>query len=188
VGGGESGGTELSVSATTRSPRPGEKDGVSYHFVSDEEFRRMIDYDDFLEYAEVFGGFYGTPKHAVMGKLEEGRDVLLEIDVQGALQVKRNYPESILVFILPPTIGELQRRIEGRGSESAEQIEKRVSEATREIGAISAYDYYVVNEDIEKTVAELNEILSGRHPRMAPEEALEIIKRFNAGTVGTTIR
>jgi guanylate kinase len=181
---GESNGPELSVSATTREPRPGEKDGVSYHFVTDEEFRRMIARGDFLEYAEVFGRFYGTPRHEVMRKLEEGRDILLEIDVQGALQVKRNYPESILVFVLPPSIDELRKRIEGRGTESAEQIATRVNEATREIGAIGAYDYAVVNDDIGKTVAELKEIMKGRHTLMAREEAQEIVERFNADATG----
>jgi guanylate kinase len=184
AGDGESGGPELSVSVTTRGPRPGEKDGVSYHFVADEEFRRMVDRGDFLEYAEVFDQFYGTPRRAVMKQLEEGRNVLLEIDVQGALQVKRNYPESVLVFVLPPSIGELKKRIVGRGTENAEQIAKRVSEATREIGAIGSYDYAVVNEDIGKTVAELKEIMGGRRARMTREEAREIVERFNADTAG----
>jgi guanylate kinase len=187
AGDSESGGPELSVSVTTRTPRPGEKDSVSYYFVTDEEFRRMIDCGDFLEYAEVFGRFYGTPKSVVMRKLNEGRDVMLEIDVQGALQVKRNYPESILVFVLPPSISELKKRIEGRGSESAEQIAKRLGEATREIGAIGAYDYAIVNDDIDKTVAELKEIISGRHARMASEEAREIVERFNADAAGIAI-
>jgi guanylate kinase len=187
AGDGEAGDPELSISATTRAPRPGEKNGVSYHFVTDEEFRRMIDNDDFLEYAEVFDRFYGTPKRAVMRKLEEGHDVLLEIDVQGALQVKRNYPKSILVFILPPSIGELKKRIEGRGSESAEQIMKRLGEAAREIGTIDAYDYAIVNDDIDKTVAELKDVMSGRRTRMDQEEAREIIDRFRADAAGIVI-
>jgi guanylate kinase len=187
TGVGTSDGPELSVSVTTRTPRPGERDGVSYHFVTDEEFRRMIDCDDFLEYAEVFGKFYGTPKSAVISKLEEGLDVLLEIDVQGALQVKRNYPKSILVFVLPPSIGELKRRIEGRGSESAEQIAKRLGESAREIGEIGAYDYAIVNDDIGKTVAELKEVMSGRRARMVHEEARGIVERFNADAAGIAI-
>jgi guanylate kinase len=184
TGGGEANSPVLSVSATTRAPRPGEKDGVSYHFVTDEEFRGMIDRRDFLEYAEVFGCFYGTPRRTIVRTLEEGRDVLLEIDVQGALQVKRNYPESILVFVLPPSIRDLKKRIEGRGSESAAQIAKRVGEATREIAEIGAYDYAVVNDDIAKTVAEIKEIMGGRHARMADGEAREIIARFNADAMG----
>jgi guanylate kinase len=177
---GGSGGPDLSVSVTTRKPRRGERDGVSYHFVTDEAFRSMIDCGNFLEYAEVFGRFYGTPRDSVIEKLREGRDVLLEIDVQGALQVKRNYPESILVFILPPSLEELRRRIEGRGSENAGQIAKRLGEATREIGAISVYDYAIVNNDIGKTVAELREIIGGRRARMTRGEAQEIVGRFNA--------
>ncbi|MDR2163776.1 MAG: guanylate kinase [Clostridiales Family XIII bacterium] len=172
------GGPLLSVSVTTRRPRPGEEDGVSYRFVTEQEFRSIISHGGFLEYAEVFGELYGTPRDAVMETLERGRDVLLEIDVQGALQVKSGYPESILIFILPPSPGEQRRRIEGRGSEDAEQIAKRVGEAAREIGAIRAYDYAVVNDDVDRAVAELKEIMSGRRPGLTREDAEDIAARF----------
>jgi guanylate kinase len=174
------GGPALSVSVTTRKPRPGEKDGVSYHFVTEDVFRALIDEGGFLEYAEVFGGFYGTPKSSVTETLDEGRDVLLEIDVQGAMQVKRNYPESILVFILPPSLGDLRKRIEGRGSESDAQIAQRVGEAAREVGAVVHYDYAVVNDDIGKAVAEIKDILEGRHAVLTKEEATGIAARFKA--------
>jgi guanylate kinase len=168
----------LSVSMTTRAPRPGEKDGESYYFVTEGEFRAMITEGGFLEYAEVFGGLYGTPKRPVMETLEAGRDVLLEIDVQGALQVKRNCPESVLIFILPPSLDEQRRRIEGRGAENAEQTAKRMEGAAREIGEIRSYDYAVVNDDLGRAVAELREIMAGRRARLTPGEADGIVRRF----------
>jgi guanylate kinase len=179
------GGPSLSVSMTTRKPRPREKDGVSYRFVMEDEFRAMIARGGFLEYAEVFGAFYGTPKDAVMKTLEEGRDVLLEIDVQGALQVKRNYPGSVLIFILPPSLDEQRRRIEGRGSESAEQIARRMDEAAREIGRIGDYDYAVTNDDVGRAVSDVRKIMAGRRARLTRGEADDIKRRFsgNAGTL-----
>jgi guanylate kinase len=171
-------GLTLSVSMTTRAPRPREKDGVSYYFVSADEFARQVARGGLLEHAEVFGNHYGTPKEPVLRTLDEGRDVLLEIDVQGALQVKANYPESLLVFILPPSMDELRRRIEGRGSESAGQIERRLDEAGREIGEIGAYDYAVVNDDIGRAVREVKSIIAGRHARLTEEDAERIIAQY----------
>ena len=121
----------LSVSATTRSPRKGEVRGVSYYFMEDGEFRSEIEAGGFLEYADVHGHFYGTPKAPVLEKLAEGRDVILEIDVQGAMQVKETYPEGVFIFILPPSLGELRRRIEDRGTESREDIELRLGKLFR---------------------------------------------------------
>jgi guanylate kinase len=115
----------------------------------------------------------------MMDTLESGRDVLLEIDVQGALQVKRNYPESVLIFILPPSLDALKKRIEGRGAESAGQIAKRVGEAAREIGEIGSYDYAVVNDDVSGAIAEVNEIMNGRRTRLSREKAADIARRFN---------
>jgi len=172
-------GIELSVSMTTRAPRPGEKEGVSYLFTTEDAFRAKIRESGFLEYAEVFGNLYGTPKDPVMLVLDKGNDVLLEIDVQGALQVKKNYPASLLVFILPPSLAELRKRIEGRGSENAEQIARRLNEAAREIGAIEAYDYAVVNESIGSAVNEVKEIMKGRHARLARAEATQIADCFS---------
>jgi guanylate kinase len=168
---------------TTRRPRPGEVDGESYHFVTDEVFQSVVDEGGFLEYAEVFGNRYGTPKGPVMGLLDEGRDILLEIDVQGALQVKRNFPESILVFILPPSLDDLRERIVRRGAESAEQVDKRTREAEREIAELCSYDYVVVNDDVGRAVAGLNDIMEGRRDRVCEEEARGIIERFRADAV-----
>jgi guanylate kinase len=179
---------ELSVSMTTRAPRPDEKEGVSYRFTTEDAFRTKIKEDGFLEYAEVFGNLYGTPKDPVMEILRDGRDVLLEIDVQGALQVKENYPESLLVFILPPSLAELRKRIEGRGSENAAQIARRLSKAAGEIGAIGAYDYAVVNEDIGRAVKAVRAIMKGRYTRLAREEANEIADRFSKEAITTPPR
>jgi guanylate kinase len=121
-----------------------------------------------------------------METLEAGRDVLLEIDVQGALQVKRNCPESILIFILPPSLDEQRRRIEGRGAENAEQTAKRVAEAAREIGAIRSYDYAIVNDDLDRAVAEVREIMAGRRARLTREEADELARRFS-GSAGSSV-
>jgi guanylate kinase len=184
-GGEDPGAPVLSISMTTRKPRPGEVDGVSYRFVTEDAFRSMISLGGFLEYAEVFGNLYGTPKEPVMRILAEGRDVLLEIDVQGALQVKRNCPDSILIFILPPSLGEQKRRIKGRGAESAEQVEERVGKAVREIEAVGSYDYAVVNDNIRNAIAEVKAIMAGRRARLTPEEAEDIAGRFseNAASV-----
>ncbi|MDR0518429.1 MAG: guanylate kinase [Clostridiales Family XIII bacterium] len=169
---------ELSVSMTTRKPRFGEKDGKSYYFVTEDEFRAEIGKGGLLEYAEVFGCLYGTPKEPVLAALERGSNVLLEIDVQGALQVRENHPDSLLVFILPPSLAELRRRIRHRGSETAEQVAGRLSKAVSEISAIVKYDYAVVNNHLGRAVAELREVIEGRHARLKAAEAAEIAKRF----------
>ncbi|MDR0596233.1 MAG: guanylate kinase [Clostridiales Family XIII bacterium] len=171
-------GMELSVSMTTRKPRPGEKDGKSYYFVTEGEFRSQIGKGGFLEYAEVFGCMYGTPKEPVLAALDRGSNVLLEIDVQGALQVRGNYPESQLVFILPPSLAELRRRIRHRGSETQEQVARRLDKAVSEIAVISEYDYAVVNNSLTHAVAELREVIEGRHDRLEAAEAADIAKRF----------
>ena len=139
----------LSVSATTREPRPGEQDGVSYYFLTDDEFRSKIDASGFLEYASVHGHFYGTPKAPVLEKLKEGYDVILEIDVQGAMKVKESYADGIFIFILPPSLEELRNRIVHRGTESEADIELRMGKAEAEMDYLSHYDYYVVNDDLE---------------------------------------
>ena len=126
----------LSTSMTTRKPREGEVDGVSYFFVSKEDFIKGIEAEDFLEYAEVFGNYYGTPKSKVMEKLERGIDVILEIDVQGAIAVKEKYSEAVMIFILPPSHKELRRRLNKRGTEEKDVIELRLSEAAREISCL----------------------------------------------------
>ena len=148
-----------SVSCTTRSPREGEMHGREYFFLTKEEFLRRVAEEDFLEYDEHFGNFYGTPKSFVLETLKE-KSVILEIDVVGALNAKRIYPDSILVMIAPPSVEELKRRLTGRGTESAESIENRLSRLEYELSQKDKYDYVVVNDDLEKAINALEEILN----------------------------
>ena len=168
---------ELSVSMTTRNPRTGETEGESYYFVSKEEFLRKIDASGFLEYAEVYGNFYGTPKQPVIDKLSAGTDVILEIDMQGALKVKENYPDGVFIFILPPSMSELRKRLTGRGTETAEAIEMRLGETLKELSYIDKYDYCVVNGQLEEAVARVKAIVTAEHSRVT-FTAEELISRY----------
>jgi len=150
---------QVSVSATTREPRNGEVDGKNYFFKTKEEFKSMIEADNLMEYAQVYDNYYGTPKQFVIDKIESGNDILLEIDIQGALQVRKRYPEGIFVFILPPSMKELKHRIIGRGSETEESLEKRFSSAYEEIDFIKKYDYYIINDELNKAVDTLESII-----------------------------
>lgn len=150
---------KLSVSATTRKPRNGEVHGVNYFFIEKEEFTKMIENGEFLEYAQIYDNFYGTPKAAIIECLEKGQDVILEIEMQGARQIKEVYPEGVFIFVLPPSLEELKSRIVGRGTETQEEIEKRFSYAFEEINQIVNYDYFIVNEDIEKSVSDVEAII-----------------------------
>lgn len=150
---------KLSVSATTRKPRNGEVHGVNYFFIEKEEFTKMIENGEFLEYAQIYDNFYGTPKDAIIECLEKGQDVILEIEMQGARQIKEVYPEGVFIFVLPPSLEELKSRIVGRGTETQEEIEKRFSCAFEEINQIVNYDYFIVNEDIEKSVSDVEAII-----------------------------
>lgn len=149
----------LSISATTRVPRAGEIDGRHYHFLSAEVFRKMIEDDELLEWAEVFGNYYGTPRKFVEEKLAKGQNIILEIDVQGALQVKEKFPEAILVFVKPPSMQELRRRIESRGTENKETREKRLQEAARELEFAKEYDCVIINDDLENALNDLKQII-----------------------------
>lgn len=151
----------VSVSATTRNPRVGEEHGKNYYFISKEEFEKKIKADEFLEYAQVYGNYYGTPKSKIFELLEEGRDVLLEIDIQGALQVKEAYEEGVFIFILPPSMEELYNRILNRGSESPESLNTRMKSAYEEINFISKYNYAVINynDKIDDTVSKIESII-----------------------------
>ena len=151
---------KLSVSATTRKPRNGEVHGVNYFFIEKEEFTKMIENGEFLEYAQIYDNFYGTPKSAIIECLEKGQDVILEIEMQGAKQIKEVYPEGVFIFVLPPSLEELKSRIVGRGTETQEEIEKRFSCAFEEINQIVNYDYFIVNEDIEKSVNDVEAIIA----------------------------
>ena len=145
----------LSVSYTTRPPRPGETDGRDYHFVTRERFEEMLAADEFLEHAEVYGNFYGTSKGSIERDLENGRDVLLEIDWQGAEQVKRHFPQSASIFILPPTFNALRTRLAGRGQDSEEVIERRLAAAASDVAHAEAFDYIIVNDDFDQALQDL---------------------------------
>lgn len=151
---------KLSVSATTRTPRPGEIDGVHYHFVDDAQFDRMIEEDDFYEWAPVFGHRYGTPKGLIRNALKEGQDFLFDIDWQGTQQLyQKDQQDVVRVFILPPSIDELERRLRSRGTDADEVIAARMERARAEISHWDAYDYVVINEDVNACFAKVREIL-----------------------------
>lgn len=168
---------EFSVSMTTRPAREGEVHGKDYYFVSEEEFLANVERGNFLEHARVFDNLYGTPKDMVMKQLVKGRNIILDIDVQGALQVKKAMPEAIMIFLLPPSLDELRRRLEGRATDSQDVIEKRLGQALNEIKLIGEYDYYVVNDEIEKAVSEVKSIMTAEKCRV-PDKATEIIKNY----------
>ena len=170
-------GNEFSVSMTTRAPRGEEVDGKDYYFVSKEEFLEHVERGNFLEHATVFDNYYGTPKDMVLKRLERGRNVLLDIDVQGGLQVKAAMPEAVLIFILPPSLSELRKRLEGRGTETAELVEKRLSKAVNEIKLIGEYDYYIVNDTREEAAALAKSILASECARV-PDKVMPIIRKY----------
>lgn len=145
----------LSISYTTRAPRPGELDGVHYHFVGREDFQARLERGEFLESAEVYGNYYGTSQPWIEAEMAAGRDILLEIDWQGAAQVRRLMPRAKSIFILPPSIAELRRRLEGRGTDSAEVIAKRMAAAAEDVSHALEFDYLVVNEDFDAALADL---------------------------------
>lgn len=156
----------LSVSATTRNPREGEVHGVNYYFITKETFMQKVDEEDFLEYAEVYGNCYGTPKSNVEKMLEEGKDVILEIDIQGALKVKENFSEGVFIFILPPSMEELKQRIIKRGSETEESLMRRFKSAYQEINYVSKYNYAVVNDTLDVAVSKVEGIIAAEKCRV----------------------
>lgn len=157
----------LSISATTRSPRPGESHGREYFFVSEEEFEEMIREEALVEYARYVNNYYGTPKAYVMEQLEQGRDVILEIEIQGALKVKEAYPDTLLLFVSPPDAGELKKRLVNRGTEDEAAIDSRLSRAFQEAQGVEQYDYFVINDDLEECVQEVHSIIRNEHARVA---------------------
>lgn len=168
---------KLSVSMTTRKPRPQETEGVNYYFVNRDEFEGKIADGGFLEYAQVFENYYGTPRDAVIEDLNAGRDVILEIDTQGAIQIKEAYPEAVFIFILPPSMEELKRRITNRGTEDARSMRLRLSEALREIEYVDKYDYAVVNDYLEEAVENVMSIIRAEHLKVT-EDIRDIIDRI----------
>jgi guanylate kinase len=148
-----------SISATTRNIREGEIEGKNYYYITKEKFKEMINQDEFLEWAKVYDNYYGTPKRKIEEKLNKGLDVLLEIDIQGALQIKEKFPKGVFIFIIPPSIDELKKRIVERGTDSLEVIDKRMRNVQNELNFISEYDYLVVNDVIEKAYEKLKSII-----------------------------
>ncbi|MDV4151226.1 guanylate kinase [Clostridium sp. AL.422] len=156
----------ISVSATTRAPREGEVEGINYYFLSREAFEEKVKKNGFLEYANVHGNFYGTPKVNVEKMLDEGKDVILEIDIQGALQVKENFKEGVFIFILPPSMEELKQRIIKRGSETEESLMTRFKNAYKEINYVSKYNYAVVNDELDIAVEKVESIIAAEKCRV----------------------
>lgn len=150
---------KYSISATTREPRDGETDGINYYFKSTDEFQKMINNDDFLEWAQFCDNFYGTPKGPVYDCIFKGVDVILEIDTVGALNVKEKYPEAVMIFVLPPSLSELRERLKGRGTETEETLNKRFNKAVEEIEKADKYDYIVLNDNLDEAVTEFVSII-----------------------------
>lgn len=151
----------LSISCTTRKPRTGEVDGVNYFFLTKEEFQNCIENNKFLEWAEFAGNFYGTKKKYIKQCLEEGKDIILEIDTQGALQVKKQMPEAVLIFICPPSYETLENRLRGRRTEDEETIKKRLEQVKTELERAEKFDYRIVNDNLEDAISELSRVISG---------------------------
>ena len=164
----------FSVSATTRAPRPTETPDVDYHFIEAETFRQWIEDGEFLEYAEYVGNFYGTPKRYVDEAMAQGKDVILDIEVQGALQVIGKRPDTVRIFIAPPSWDALEQRLTGRGTDSPEKIQKRLVRAKVELQTADTYDYFVINDTVENAVREINAIMLAEHCR--PSERMEILQ------------
>ena len=167
----------LSISSTTRNPRENEIDGVNYNFITKQDFEDLIGTDSLLEYVHVYGNYYGTPKKWVLECIEKGKDVLLEIEIVGAMKVKEKYPDAILVFVLPPSLKELKNRIITRGTETIEQIENRMARAMQEIKTIEKYDYFIFNDNLTRAVDDLEAIISAEKNKVN-RYSQEIVKIY----------
>ena len=167
----------LSISATTRSPREGEVDGREYFFISKEEFEKMIAKDELIEYARYVENYYGTPRGYVEEKLGQGKDVILEIEIQGALKVKKAFPDTLLLFVTPPSASELKSRLVGRGTETMDVIRSRMDRACEEAQGMENYDYLIVNDDLDTCVEEMHSIIRAEHRKISRNaEFMEKIK------------
>ena len=166
----------LSISATTRAPRPGEEEGESYFFVSKDRFEEMIDRDELVEYAKYVDNYYGTPRKFVEDCLNEGKDVILEIEIQGALKIKKKFPDSLLIFMAPPSAEELRARLIGRNTEDEATVNKRLSRAIVEAEGVEAYDYILVNADIDTCTEKLHNLIRASHDRA--EVHLDLIEEI----------
>lgn len=179
-------GYALSISATTRKPREGEEEGKAYFFKKVEEFQQMIDEDAFIEYARYVENYYGTPRAYVEEMLKQGKDVILEIEIQGALKVKKKYPDALLLFVTTPDADTLKARLTGRGTETEDVITSRLSRAVEEAEGIENYDYLIVNDDLDEAVREAHEIIQGEHFRISRnidfiETMRQDFRRFSKG-------
>jgi guanylate kinase len=161
---------QVSVSHTTRAPRPGEQDGVHYHFVSVDTFQKQIEAGEFLEWAEVFGNFYGTSRHKIQQARQQGIDVFLDIDWQGARQIRQQEPSAIGIFILPPSLPTLEQRLRTRGQDSDEIIAGRMAKANAEMSHADEYDYLIINDDFQQSLADLNAIVLSQRQRFAQQQ------------------
>ncbi|MCH5248617.1 MAG: guanylate kinase [Lachnospiraceae bacterium] len=168
----------LSISATTRAPRPGEEDGREYFFLKKEEFEKRIEAGGFIEYACYCDNYYGTPRDYVEKQLKAGKNVVLEIEIQGAMKIRRQFPTALLLFVMPPDVAELERRLTGRGTESPEVVTKRLNRAVEEAKGIEEYDYILINDDLETCVKNLHEIVEAA--RSAPYRNEEFIENIRA--------
>ena len=162
----------LSISMTTRKPRPGEEDGREYFFVTKEQFEAKIGQDGLIEYASYCGNYYGTPRAYVEQQLEAGKDVILEIEIQGALKIKEKFPTALLLFVMPPSAQELRKRLVGRGTETQEVIDQRMHRAVEESEGMEQYDYIVINDQLEECVKELHAIIGAAHHTPSRNEEL----------------
>ena len=161
----------LSISCTTRAPRPGEEDGREYHFVDVPDFVERVSRGEFLEWAEVHGNYYGTSKRWIEAEMTAGRDVLLEIDWQGAQQVRKAFPQAIGVFILPPSLAELERRLSGRGTDSADVVERRLAAAREEMRHVGEFDYVIINDQLSQAIDDLSAIVHSARLGLARQQA-----------------
>ncbi len=156
----------LSVSATSRKPREGEKEGVNYYYITEEEFKKRIKEDYFLEYTNYAGNYYGTPKEYIKEKITKGIDVILEIEIEGANNIKKLIPEALFIFIMPPSLKELVRRLKGRGTETNEKIIKRFNAAYKEVNEVTKYNYVVINDEVDNAVDKIESIIKAERCRV----------------------
>lgn len=168
----------LSVSATTRDARPGEAEGRDYFFKTREAFEQMIEEGALIEYACYVGNYYGTPKGYVEEMLSKGRDVILEIEIQGALKIKERFPEALLIFVMPPSADELKRRLVGRGTESMEVIDRRMRRAAEEAAGITSYDYILINDTLDACVEEMHQLIQTQHKKVS--QNLDFIEQMQS--------
>ena len=168
----------LSISATTREPREGETDGREYFFVTKEAFEEMIQKGQLIEHAQYVNNYYGTPRQYVFQQMADGRDVILEIEIQGALKIKERFPEALLIFVMPPSADELKRRLVGRGTESMEVIDRRMRRAAEEAAGITSYDYILINDTLDACVEEMHQLIQTQHKKVS--QNLDFIEQMQS--------